>query len=75
MQLRHSGVGWVAAWPVDPQKPVKLFGSFSGSFSSPRYAMKILLGVSAKMPLVEPVMYPGFASAGVGHLSTTSYGP
>src|SRR5947208_13270445 len=76
MQLRNSGVGVVACWPKEPQKPVKLLGSFSGSFNSPRFAMKIRLGVSAKMPPVEPQMYPGFATdKGSGHFSTTLYGP
>src|SRR6266571_3264113 len=76
MQLRNSGVGAVACWPDEPQKPVKLLGSFSGTFSSPRFAMKIRLGVSAKMPPVEPQMYPGLATdKGSGHFSATLYGP
>src|SRR5438552_1266756 len=76
MQLRNSGVAEVACWPREPQKPVKLLGSFSGSLSSPRFAIKIRLGVSAKMPPVEPQMYPGFdTDNGGGHFSTTLYGP
>src|SRR5438876_8676616 len=76
MQLRNSGVAAVACWPREPQKPLKLFGSFSGSFSSPRFAMKIRFGVSAKMPPVEPQMYPGLATDnGSGHFSATLYGP
>src|SRR5439155_18836176 len=66
----------VACWPREPQYPLKLFGSFSGSFNSPRLAMKIRLGVSAKMPPVEPQMYPGLATDnGKGHFSATLYGP
>src|SRR5207249_11977275 len=76
MQLRNLGVTPVACWPIEPQKPLKLFGSFSGSFSSPRFAMKMRFGVSAKMPPVEPQMYPGFATdKGGGHFSATLYGP
>src|SRR5437867_7979693 len=76
MQLRNSGVTPVACWPIEPQKPLKLLGSFSGSFSSPRFAMKMRFGVSAKMPPVDPQMYPGFATdKGGGHFSATLYGP
>src|SRR5438552_17485449 len=76
MQLRNSGVGVVACSPNDPQKPVKLGASVAGSFSSPRFAMKMRFGVSAKMPPVEPQMYPGFATdKGGGHFSATLYGP
>src|SRR5213593_256382 len=74
MQLRNSGVGVVACSPNDPQKPVKPSGSFGGSFSSPRLAMKTRFGDSAKIPPVEPQMYPGFANAsGCGQPCTTSY--
>src|SRR4029453_10338795 len=75
-QLRNSGVGVVACSLKDPQKPVKPGGSVAGSLSSPRFAMKIRFGVSAKMPPVDPQMYPGFANdSGCGQLATTSYGP
>ncbi len=73
MQLRNSGVGVVACSLNDPQKPVKLFGSLAGSFSSPRLAMKIRFGDSAKIPPVDPQMYPGLANAsGCGQPGTTS---
>src|SRR5712692_3771472 len=76
MQLRNSGVGVVACSPKEPQNPVKPLGSLSGSFSSPRLAMKMRLGVSAKIPPVDPQMYPGLAYAsGCGQFCTTSYGP
>src|SRR5438132_550837 len=76
MQLRNSGVGVVACSPKEPQKPVKPLGSLSGSLSSPRLAMKMRLGVSAKIPPVDPQMYPGLAYAsGCGQFGTTSYGP
>src|ERR1044071_9852214 len=78
MQLRNSGVGVVACSLNDPQKPVKPGGTVAGSFSSPRLAMKMRFGDSAKMPPVDPQMYPGFANAsgcGCGQLATTSYGP
>src|SRR3954468_8484436 len=76
MQLRNAGVGVVACSPNEPQKPVKPLGSVAGSFSSPRLAMKIRVGLSANTPPVEPQMYPGLASAsGCGQLGTTSYGP
>src|SRR5262245_1123500 len=72
IQLRNSGVTLVACWTSEPQNPVNVLGSLSGSFNSPRFAMKIRLGVSAKMPPVEPQMYPGLATdSGGGHFSTT----
>src|SRR5437867_12276187 len=76
MQLRNSGVGVVACSPKEPQNPVKPLGSLSGGFSSPRLATKMRLGVSAKIPPVDPQMYPGLAYAsGCGQFGTTSYGP
>src|SRR5207247_11372394 len=63
------------AWlPREPQAPLKLLGSLSGSLSSPRFAMKIRLGDSANTPPCDPWMYPGRAN-GCGHLATTSYDP
>jgi hypothetical protein len=49
-------VGVVACSLNEPQKPVKPNGSLSGSFSSPRFAMKMRLGDSAKIPPVDPQM-------------------
>src|SRR5438874_1173096 len=54
--------------------PLKDRGKVSGSFSSPRAAMKMRFGDSANTPGCDPQMYPCFAQ-GNGHLSTTSYGP
>ena len=56
MQLRISGLGSVARWFIDPQMPLKPRGSVSGSLSSPRAAMKIRFGDSAKMPGCDPQM-------------------
>src|ERR1044071_367499 len=53
MQLRNSGVGVVACSLNDPQKPVKPGGTVAGSLSSPRLAMKMRVGDSAKMPPVD----------------------
>src|SRR5262249_3313973 len=58
--------GVVACSPSEPQKPVKLAGNFSGSFNSPRFAMKMRSGVSAKTPPVEPQMEP-LSGSGCGH--------
>src|SRR5579862_7243325 len=46
----------------------------AGSSSSPRLAMKILLGVSAKTPACDPHVYP-FGAIGFGKPATTLYGP
>ena len=56
MQLRISGLGSVARWLSDPQMPLNPRGSVSGSFSSPRAAMKMRFGVSAKTPGCDPQM-------------------
>src|SRR6201988_5501338 len=74
MQFLKTGVMPVAAAPNEPEKPLKLRGSLSGSFSSPRLAIKILLGVSAKIPPVDPQMNP-LSGNGCGQPVATSYGP
>jgi hypothetical protein len=55
-QFRISAFGVVARSPSEPQMPLKPRGSGSGSFSSPRVAMKIRFGDSAKTPGCEPQM-------------------
>ena len=54
--------------------PLKPLGSVSGSFNSPRAAMKIRFGDSANTPGCEPQMYP-FGDQVAGQFSTTVVRP
>ncbi len=71
-----SGTCDVACMPSAPKAPVKFAGTLlpltvGGRTISPRYKTKILFGVSAQMPDVEPRIWPGFASLdGLGQPTT-----